>query len=145
VIDSKNCLSSSEIDDLFLDGNPLDDPAWQEAERYAREADEGLRYRPKGYVACPLSWMRQVLPLVHSPHQMVVAQLVYTCSRTNSLNPIRNSELSKLGISRFAKYKAIASLEEAGLIEVDRRNGRTLSVRLLWMPPVSVSNTCRLT
>jgi biotin operon repressor len=76
---------------------------------------------------------------------MVVAQLVYTCSRTNSLNPIRNSELSKLGISRFAKYKAIARLEEAGLIEVDRRNGRTLSVRLLWMPPVSVSNTCRPT
>ena len=123
--------------DLWLEGDPDDLPAWKEAERCAREAEEGLRYKPKGFVSCPYSWVREVSPLFrNSPSRLLVALAAYSLLKTDCAVPIRNSFLAGLGVNRRAKYAALTTLAEAGLIALDYAPGRTLRAKLLWSLPV---------
>ena len=44
---------------------------------------------------------------------------------------IPNGALAKRGVSRWVKYEVIDALEEAGLVTVDRRHGKTPIVTLV--------------
>jgi hypothetical protein len=127
----------SDLSDLWLEGYLDDYPLGKEAERCAREAEEGLRYKLKGFLSCPYSWVREVRPLFHnSPSQLLVALAVYSLLKTDHAVPIRNSVLVDLGVNRRAKYSALTKLAKAGLIALDYVPGRTIRATLLWMPPV---------
>jgi hypothetical protein len=120
--------------DLFTSKeDPFDDPLWQRALAMA-----GAPPRPaKGYVTCNLDWLARVLPLVRNVKQLVILQLLYRkCligrSRTVSLS---NRELLPFGISRQAKYRALAALKEARAVATKSgRNGKPLVVTLHDFP-----------
>jgi hypothetical protein len=117
---------------LFEDGDPFDDPAWQAAELMA-----GAPPRPAdGYITCPLAWLAQVRLVVRSVDQLLVAQVLYRrclVQRSKTVD-LPNGELRKLGISRQTKYRALAELEEAGVLTVGARNGRSIRVTLHRFP-----------
>jgi hypothetical protein len=121
---------STDTDALFEDAEG--DPHWQRAKLMADAPP-----RPaKGYVTYSLTWLARVLPIVRTPEQLAIAQLLYRqClvqrSRTVALS---NHELRKLGISRYAKYRALGLLQEVGAVTIEPRHGRSIQVTLHWFP-----------
>ena len=113
--------------------NVESDPLWQTAELLANAPP-----RPaEGYVTVPLAWLARVLPVVRTPAQLVVAMLIYRECLVRRQNPVglSNGELQKLGISRYAKYRALAWLREAGVIAIEKASAkRSMRVTLLWFP-----------
>jgi hypothetical protein len=122
----------SAAGNLFLEGDPFDDPAWQRAALMA-----GAPPRPsKGYVTCSLAWLARVLPVLRTARHLTVGLLLYRqClvqrSRTVAFS---NAGLADLKIGRQSKYRALALLEEAGAITIEPRNGRAIRVTLRWFP-----------
>ena len=113
-------------DNLFEEGDPFDDPLWKTAKTEPRTAD---------FVGCPMAWLKQVLPHIQGASQLVVAQLVYRrwvlCGRRRTFE-FPNADLNRLGISRPVKHKALAILEQAGLISVERHPGCAPGVTRRW-------------
>jgi hypothetical protein len=128
-------------DDLWLEGDPFDHPSWQEAERRVRDRECGIHYFGKDWLTCPLWWARSVLAVAQSPQQTVVGLLLYEHTRTDRFVPIPTRLFAEFGIKRQRKYRMLANLEEVGLIKVERGNGRTLRVRLVWPPPTANLST----
>ena len=118
--------------DVFADGDPFDGPLWEQAELMA-----GAPPRPsKDYVACPLAWLARVLPILRASDRLAVAQLLYKqclTRRSKTVN-LSNNELSKLGIGRMTKYRALVLLQEAGAVTIEAHNGRSVRVTLHWFP-----------
>ena len=118
-------------EDLFEDVE--NDPLWRMAGLLASAPP-----RPaEGYVTVSLAWLARVLPVVRAPPHLVVAMLIYReCLRRRSNTvALSNSELRKLGISRYAKYRALAWLRGAGIITIKETNTRgSVQVTLLWFP-----------
>jgi hypothetical protein len=109
------------------------DPLWQTAGLLANAPP-----RPAGgYVTVSLAWLARVLPVVRTPAHLVVAMLIYRecLVRRQNTVALSNGELRKLGISRYAKYRALAWLREAGVIAIEKNNvRRSVRVTLLWFP-----------
>ena len=121
----------TDIDNLFEDVE--NDPLWQMAGLLANTSP-----RPaEGYITVPLAWLARVLPEVRTPTHLVVALLIYReclVRRSNTV-ALSNGELRKLGISRYAKYRALAWLRGTGVIEMEEVNTRrSVRVTLLWFP-----------
>ena len=109
------------------------DPLWQIAEVLANAPPQPAN----GYVTVPLAWLARVLPVVRTTAHLVVAMLIYReCLRRRSNTvALSNGELRKLGISRYAKYRALAWLCGVGLIAIEEANTRrSVRVTLLWFP-----------
>ena len=120
----------SDIGNLFE--SVENDPLWQIAGLLANAPP-----RPaKGYVTVPLAWLARVRPAVRSIGQLLVAMVLYRqCLTARSRTvALPNGELTKLGISRQTKYRALDELREAGVITIGNRNGRSVGVTLLWFP-----------
>ena len=67
-------------------------------------------------------------------HQKSVVGIVllHTAWKTKRTTfPLPNGQLAKLGVSRLTKYRALADLERAGLIAVERLPRKTPSVTML--------------
>jgi hypothetical protein len=121
----------SDIGDLFEDNES--DPLWQAAELLANAPPRP----PEGYVTVSLTWLARVLPVVRTPTHLAVAMLIYRECLIRRCNTaaLSNGELRKLGISRYAKYRALAWLREAGVIAIEKANARrSVRVTLLWFP-----------
>jgi hypothetical protein len=82
-----------------------------------------------------MSWLKRVLPLVNSPDQLLIAMLMYSQLRWDKAVPVPNSEFDGFGIGRNTKYRVLNRLEQAGLIALERVNGRTIGVRLILGVP----------
>jgi hypothetical protein len=119
-------------DALFLDGDPFDDPAWQRT----AEMIGALPPPPAGYVTCPLAWLARILPAVRASDQLAVALVLYRqCLMQRSKTvALSNGGLRELGVSRWTKLRALTLLEEAGVLTVEPRNGRSARVTLHWFP-----------
>jgi hypothetical protein len=114
------------------DIDPFDDPAWQRSLAIA-----GAPPVPaKGYVTCSLAWLARVAPVVGTADRLAVAVLLYReCRiRRNLTVALPNGEVRKLGLSRYTKYRTLALLEEAGAVEIEVQNGRSIRVTLRWFP-----------
>ena len=122
-------MGNPDLSDLWLevDGNPL-----------MRGADmDGAPPPPaKGYVVASLAWLSRVRLQVRSVDQLLVAMILYSrCLKRRSRTiDLPNGELRKLGISRYTKYRTLAELQEAGAIEIETPNGRSVRVTLRWFP-----------
>ena len=121
----------SDIGNLFEDIES--DPLWQTAELLAQAPP-----RPaEGYITVPLAWLARVLLVIRTPTQLVVAEMIYRecLLRRSKTVPLSNGDLGELGISRYAKYRALAWLREAGEIAIEEANTRRLvRVTLHWFP-----------
>jgi hypothetical protein len=124
-------MMGGNIGDLFEENES--DPLWRAAELLADAPP-----RPaEGYVTVSLTWLARVLPVVRTPTHLVVAMLIYRQCLVRGCNTVAlsNGELRKLGISRYAKYRALAWLREAGVIAIEQANARrSVRVILLWFP-----------
>ena len=121
-------------DDLFEQGDPFEDPAWKEEESPKRKRKWSLRAQ---YVGCPLEWLQWVARLTKSKQQLLVALYLYrrchVChSRTVDV-PTRDLA-ENWGISRTTKYRVLSHLQQAGVVAVRSRTGRTIKVTLTHWP-----------
>jgi hypothetical protein len=96
----------------------------------------GKAKRGGRHVGFPWAFMLDVCRATHRhPTAALVAILIYrrtiVCKARTVTLP--GAELAELGIGRTTKYRALARLEKAGLVRVERgRPGRPLQVTLLW-------------
>ena len=121
----------SDIDNVFE--NAESDPLWQRAGLLANASP-----RPaEGYITVPLAWLARVLLVIRTPTQLVVAEMIYRecLLRRSKTVPLSNGDLGELGISRYAKYRALAWLHKAGVIAIEEANTRrSVRVTLHWFP-----------
>ena len=111
-------------EDLFLEGDDFTNV------QPAVAIPEGRR-RDGGHIGCPLSWFKLVFPIVRGKNELAVALHIYRLRviRRSRTIAVSNTLLAELGIDRFAKYRALRRLAEAGIITVKRRCRGSLEVR----------------
>ena len=84
------------------------------------------------FAMVPLWWIEQAARAAETPRAFVLVWLLHLAWRARSMTfPIPNGALAKRGVSRWVKYEVIDALEEAGLVTVDRRHGKTPIVTLV--------------
>ena len=86
------------------------------------------------HIGCPLAWFRLVFPVVHGKNELAVALYLYRLrmvrrSRTITVSNVRL--FAELGIDRFAKYRTLSRLANAGIITVRRRPNQSPEVRFV--------------
>ena len=95
----------------------------------------GRTKRGRRLVGFPFAFLADVCRLTEGRATLVVAELIYrrtyVCnSRTVTLS---GAELAEMEITRPQKYKALARLEAAGILRIEKGGaGRTVKVTLLW-------------
>jgi hypothetical protein len=124
---------------MMADRDPAEWDAEIEAEfqqvvRAAKAA--GQRKHGQRHVGVPIQFLVDVCRLTEGRTTLVVALLIYRRTKiARSLTvTLPGSELAMLGINRFRKREALAKLEAAGLIRLERAAGRTTKVTLTWQP-----------
>ena len=97
----------------------------------------GQRKRGRKLVAFPLAFSVDVCRRTEGRAALVVAMLIYrrthVCRRQTVTLPA--GELAEHGITRRRKNEALAKLEAAGLIQIERMAaGQSAKVTLTWRP-----------
>jgi hypothetical protein len=89
----------------------------------------------EGFAMIPLTWAARVAKAVSDPSYLVLAVLTYLLWKTQKPVVILSNEcLRPFGINRYAKYRALARLEKAGVIHVEHQPRRAPVVTLLMRP-----------
>lgn len=117
-------------DDLFLEGDPFNEPAWRETEKTKPKRLRKLNGR---HIGCSIEWLRRVLPLVHSKEQLAIAMWLHrrrAICKSDEFTVPNRALLEELGLSRFAKYRGLRHLEAAGIITLVRAGKQAAIVRL---------------
>jgi hypothetical protein len=97
----------------------------------------GKRKRGRRHVGAPLDFLIDVCQRTEGRTALVVALAVYrrthVCRSQTVTLPA--GELAELGITRRRKNEALAKLEAAGLIRLEKvATGRSTKVTLTWQP-----------
>ena len=94
----------------------------------------GRKKRGQRLVGFPFAFLADVCRSTEGRAPLVVAMLIYrrTCVCNSRTVTLPGVELTELGVDRSMKRKALAQLEAAGLVRVERASGRTAKVTLLW-------------
>ena len=100
----------------------------------ARVEPRKVRERRKQFVQVPWTWAER---LKHTNHTWYIAVHLLYLDWKQKGDPIKlpNGWLEFQGISRFAKYRALAQLEELGLIAVERHPRKSPIVHVLATRP----------
>jgi hypothetical protein len=86
------------------------------------------------FVKVPLWWIAQATKATNTGKALVCIELLYAAWKAKRLTfPLPNGRLAKLGVSRYAKQRALRDLERAGLITVERPLRRTPIVTLVLL------------
>jgi hypothetical protein len=83
------------------------------------------------HIGCPLSWFMLVFPVVRGKNELAFALYLYRLRMVRRSRTVKVSNsrlLTELGIDRYAKYRALRRLEQAGIISLKRQNSRSLEV-----------------
>jgi len=97
----------------------------------------GRRKRGRRHVGSPLAFLIDVCRLTEGRNALVVAMYIYRRTRVcrSQTVTLPAGELAELGIDRRRKNEALAKLEAAGLIRVERVPiGQKAKVTLTWQP-----------
>ena len=90
--------------------------------------------RKDAFVKVPLWWIEQATRATRSPQAFVCVWLLHLAWKAGNMTfPLPNGRLTKQGADRRAKRRALANLEAAGLITVEREDGKTPVVTLLCL------------
>jgi hypothetical protein len=95
----------------------------------------GRRRRRQRLVGFPFAFLADVCRLTEGRATLVMAALIYRRTRVcnSSTVTLPGAELTELGIDRSQKRKALAKLEAAGVLRIEKGGaGRTVKVTLLW-------------
>jgi hypothetical protein len=109
--------------------DPFDDPLWQQADATVTKRDPP----DEPFIGCPLSWFKRVFPVVHGKNELAIALYLYRLSKIcgSRTMVISNKRLlAELGIDRYAKYRALRRLAEAGIITLRHEHKRAIQVTL---------------
>jgi hypothetical protein len=97
----------------------------------------GQRKRGRKLVAFPLAFLVDVCRRTEGRTALVVAMLIYRrihVCRSHTVT-LPAGELAELGVARNRKAEALATLEVAKLIRIEKTGpGRTVKVTLTWRP-----------
>jgi hypothetical protein len=89
----------------------------------------------EGFAIVPLAWAARVAKAVNEPSYLVLTVLTYLLWRAGKpVVTLSNECLRPFGIDRHAKHRALARLEKAGVIHVERRPRCAPAVTLLMRP-----------
>ena len=96
----------------------------------------GRKKRGQRWVGLPFAFLADVYRSTDARAPLIVAMLIYrrTCVCKSRTVTLPGAELTEIGIGRETKRRALAQLEAAGLIQVERTSGHTAQVTLLWKP-----------
>jgi hypothetical protein len=94
----------------------------------------GRKKHGQRLVGFPFAFLVDVCRSTEGRATLVVAALIYRRTRVcNSATvTLPGVELIELGITRPQKFKALARLEAADLIHIEKAAGRSVRVTLLW-------------
>ena len=109
--------------------DPFDDPRWQRAETMAT-----ARSKPnQRFIGCPLWWFKRVLPITRGKNDLAIALAVYRLRivQHSRVVTVSNAYLAGLGIDRYAKYRSLRRLANAGLFVIKRHSKRALEIEFL--------------
>ncbi len=79
----------------------------------------------------PMSWLSKAARLKGQALHVGMALWFLAGIKRNGTVALASSVLEDLGVSRYSEYRALRELEDAGLITVDRHNGRNPVVTIL--------------
>jgi hypothetical protein len=86
------------------------------------------------FVKVPLWWIEQATQATRSPQALVCIWLLHLAWQAKSASfPLPNDRLARRGADRQAKRRALANLEKAGLISVERQPRKAPIVTLLYL------------
>jgi hypothetical protein len=94
----------------------------------------GKARRKETFVKVPLWWFEQATRATRSPQAFVAVWLLHRFWKAKSPTfPVSNSQLGERGADRQIKRRALANLEKAGLITIERHNGRAPRITLVML------------
>jgi len=89
----------------------------------------------EAYARIPLQWSAEMAQRINSPRTAILILLAYLAwDSRNTTFQVSNDMLRRYGIDRWAKYRAFAVFERAGVIKIGRRGKQSLTVTLLKPP-----------
>jgi hypothetical protein len=95
------------------------------------------KFKPKSrdrFVMVPLWWAEQASQATRTPKAMVWVWLLHLSWAAHSKTfRLPNARLQALGVGRNSKQRAVRELEKAGLIQVQREDGKSPTVTLLYL------------
>jgi hypothetical protein len=93
------------------------------------------RGKKNNFALIPLDWAADVTAAMNTPGYMVFTLLAYLAWRTKSPTfVLSNDYLKRYGVDRDAKRRALARLEKAGVIRIERHGHHAPIVTLLIEP-----------
>lgn len=88
--------------------------------------------RKDAFVKTPLWWAVEAAKATKTPALLVCLYLLHASWKARSATfPLPNGWLERHGVSRRIKNRVLCDLEAAGLITVERRNGKSPCVTLV--------------
>jgi len=83
------------------------------------------------FVKVPLWWAAAAAKVTKTPAALVWVYLLHTSWKARSpMFPLPNGWLERHGVNRRIKNRVLCDLEAAGMITVERRNGKSPCVTL---------------
>ena len=120
----------SLIADLEYQGTPLPNPAFTINRRSQKQPHGEFLKGP-----VPMSWIRTVGKLPGKALSVgVVLFFLAGLKRSTVRIQLSSRELLKIGVNRFAKYRALKTMADAGLITVDSHIGLSPVITILNIP-----------
>jgi hypothetical protein len=90
--------------------------------------------RKDAFVKVSLKWFEAATRATRSPQAFVAVWLLHLAWKAKSPTfRVPNGQLGQRGVDRHTKYRALARLERAGLITVDRRDRKTVIATLVGL------------
>jgi hypothetical protein len=109
----------------------MDDWAKQHLAKLAAAAPV-KRKKAEVFIKVPLWFAKAAVEATNTPKALVWLELLYQHFITGNMTfPMPNGRPKKLGVSRWAKCRALRELEAAGLIMVDRRHRKTPCITIV--------------
>jgi hypothetical protein len=115
-------------------GNPLANLSTSRKRR--RGKGIATRFNPKRetFVKVPLWWIERAAHVMRAPQAFVAIWLLHLAWKTKSTTfPLPNGLLEARGVTRNVKYRALVALEAAGMITVDRTDGKTPIITIVTL------------
>jgi hypothetical protein len=92
------------------------------------------RKKVEPFVKVPLWWAAEAAKATRTPRILILIELLHRSWKAKNLTfPLPNGSLRKKGVGREAKRRVLRDLEAAGLITVERRQGKTTRVTLVML------------
>jgi hypothetical protein len=90
------------------------------------------RRKTEAFVKVPLWWIARATKATNTGRALVCIELLYAAWKAKRPTfPLPNGRLTKLGINRNTKRRALYDLERAGLITVERPPHKTPIITLV--------------